>query len=137
MESSAELDQVIFEGGSFGLPVQAGSPEEQEYLGLPGLLTSEQVHLLLQKRQREQMAKQKKSSAPEAAKPSAEPPMTNAQRRLKLRKQLNALVGAQSFATGEPHGKIHAKLRSKCGGPPSAQATIEQLEERIATIRSW
>jgi superfamily II DNA or RNA helicase len=137
LESSAELDQVIFEGGSFGLPVQAGSPEEQEYLGLPGLLTAEQVHLLLQKRQREQMAKQKKAAPKEAPKPAAEPPMTNAQRRLKLRKQLNALVGAQAFATGEPHGKIHAKLRSKCGGPPSAQATIEQLEERIATIRSW
>ncbi|GAB3644629.1 DEAD/DEAH box helicase [Glycomyces tarimensis] len=138
LESSAELDQVIFEGGSFGLPVQAGSPEEQEYLGLPGLLTAEQVHLLLQKRQREQMAKQKQSPGETAAaKPSAEPPMTNAQRRLKLRKQLNQLVGAHSFATGEPHGKIHAKLRSSCGGPPSAQATIEQLEERIATIRSW
>ncbi|THV42653.1 DEAD/DEAH box helicase [Glycomyces buryatensis] len=138
LESSAELDQVIFDGGSFGLPVQSGSAEEQEYLGLPGLLTPDQVHLLLQKRQREQMAKQKQSTATAtAAKPAAEPTMTNAQRRLKLRKQLNALVAARSFATSEPHGKIHAKLRSSCGGPPSAQATIEQLEERIATIRSW
>ncbi|WP_369431952.1 DEAD/DEAH box helicase [Glycomyces amatae] len=137
LESSAELDQVIFDGGSFGLPVQAGSAEEQEYLGLPGLLTQEQVHLLLQKRQREQLAKQKSGPRPQAPERPAEPAMTNAQKRLKLRKQLNALVGARSFATNEPHGKIHAKLRSSCGGPPSAQATIEQLEERIATIRSW
>ncbi|SDD35097.1 DEAD/DEAH box helicase [Glycomyces harbinensis] len=138
LESSAELDQVIFDGGSFGLPVQAGSAEEQEYLGLPGLLTQEQVHLLLQKRQREQMAKQKSGTRTDVAeRPAAEPAMTNAQKRLKLRKQLNALVGARSFSTNEPHGKIHAKLRSSCGGPPSAQATIEQLEERIATIRSW
>ncbi|MFG3339837.1 DEAD/DEAH box helicase [Glycomyces sp. NPDC048151] len=138
LESNAELDQVIFDGGSFGLPVEAGSAEEQEYLGLPGLLTQEQVHLLLQKRQREQMAKQKsRTSTDTAERPAAEPAMTNAQKRLKLRKQLNALVGARSFATNEPHGKIHAKLRSTCGGPPSAQATIEQLEERIAVIRSW
>ena len=137
LESNAELDQVIFDGGSFGVPVQVGSPEEQEYLGLPGLLTQEQVHLLLQKRQREQMAKQKQARSAADQRVQAEPPMTNAQRRLKLRKQLNALVGARSFATGEPHGKIHARLRSSCGGPPSAQATIEQLEERIATIRSW
>jgi superfamily II DNA or RNA helicase len=135
LESRAELDQVIFEGDSFGLPVQVGSPEEEEYLGLPGLLTSEQVHLLLRKRQREQMAKQQR--APEPSRPAAEPPMTNAQRRLKLRKQLNSLVGAHAIQSGEPHGKIHAKLRSSCGGPPSAQATIEQLEERIAAIRSW
>ncbi|GAA2123448.1 DEAD/DEAH box helicase [Glycomyces algeriensis] len=137
LESNAELDQVIFDGGSFGLPVEAGSAEEQEYLGLPGLLTQEQVHLLLQKRQREQMAKQKSGTRTETVeRPAAEPAMTNAQKRLKLRKQLNALVGARSFATNEPHGKIHAMLRSKCGGPPSAQATIEQLEERIAVIRS-
>jgi hypothetical protein len=117
--------------------VEAGSAEEQEYLGLPGLLTQEQVHLLLQKRQREQMAKQKSGTRTETVeRPAAEPAMTNAQKRLKLRKQLNALVGARSFATNEPHGKIHAMLRSKCGGPPSAQATIEQLEERIAVIRS-
>jgi superfamily II DNA or RNA helicase len=138
LESNAELDQVIFDGGSFGIPVEAGSAEEQEYLGLPGLLTQEQVHLLLQKRQREQMAKQKSGTRTETVeRPAAEPAMTNAQKRLKLRKQLNALVGARSFATNEPHGKIHAKLRSTCGGPPSAQATIEQLEERIAVIRSW
>ncbi|SDL48593.1 Superfamily II DNA or RNA helicase [Glycomyces sambucus] len=137
LESSAELDQVIFDGGSFGLPVQAGSHEEQEYLGLPGLLTPEQIHLLLQKRQREQMSKQGGARTEVAERQAAEPPMTNAQRRLKLRKQLNALVGARSFSTNEPHGKIHAMLRSKCGGPPSAQATIEQLEERIAAIRSW
>jgi len=24
-----------------------------------------------------------------------------------------------------------------CGGPPTAMASIEQLEERIATLRSW
>jgi hypothetical protein len=27
-------------------------------------------------------------------------------------------------------------LRRLCGGPPSAQATIEQLEERIATVQT-
>ena len=32
---------------------------------------------------------------------------------------------------------IHAELRRACGGPPSAQATAEQLRERIAVIRRW
>ena len=53
-----------------------------------------------------------------------------------LRRQLNTLVAAHHHRTNLPHGKIHAELRRLCGGPPSAQATIEQLEERIATIRT-
>jgi hypothetical protein len=32
---------------------------------------------------------------------------------------------------------IHNELRRVCGGPPTAMASIEQLEERIATLRSW
>src|SRR5690606_38383262 len=54
LSATAELDQVIFDGATFGLPVQAGTPEEEEYLGLPGLLTPEQVALLLARRQAEQ-----------------------------------------------------------------------------------
>jgi hypothetical protein len=63
-------------------------------------------------------------------------PKSAGERRILLRKQLNGLVAAHHHRTGLPHGKIHAELRRRCGGPPSAQATIEQLEERIATIQS-
>ena len=58
------------------------------------------------------------------------------ERRNSLRRQLNTLVAAHHHRTNLPHGKIHAELRRLCGGPPSAQATIEQLEERIATIQT-
>ena len=47
LSATAELDQVIFDGASFGLPVQTGTPEEEEYLGLPGLLSPDQVSSLL------------------------------------------------------------------------------------------
>ena len=43
LSATAELDQVIFDGASFGMPVRAGTPEEEEYLGLPGLLSPDQV----------------------------------------------------------------------------------------------
>ncbi|MEO3777320.1 DEAD/DEAH box helicase [Micromonospora sp. B11E3] len=142
LSATAELDQVIFDGASFGTAAQAGTPEEQEYLGLPGLLTADEVALLLNKRQAEQLAAQRRRAAlraaePAAAAPAAPPaPMSAAQRRVALRRQLNALVAARHHRTGQPHGKIHAELRRLCGGPPSAQATIEQLEERIATVQT-
>ena len=139
LSATAELDQVIYDGASFGTPVVAGTPEEEEYLGLPGLLTPDQVAQLLHRRQAEQQAATGRrgalagrDGAPAAV---ADPPSAGAQR-VVLRRQLNALVAAHHHRTGLPHGKIHAELRRRCGGPPSAQATIGQLEERIALIRT-
>jgi hypothetical protein len=141
LSATAELDQVIFDGASFGTPVQAGTPEEQEYLGLPGLLTPEQVSTLLSKRQADQVAaaRRRPATTEQVAAPPRQPagPTTAGERRIVLRRQLNALVAAHHHRTGLPHGKIHAELRRRCGGPPSAQATIEQLEERIATIQTF
>ncbi|WP_407676922.1 DEAD/DEAH box helicase [Phytohabitans aurantiacus] len=139
LSATAELDQVIFDGASFGTGAQAGTPEEEEYLGLPGLLTADQVSLLLNKRQAEQLAAQRRSRADAPAQTvPAQPagPRTAGEKRIALRRQLNALVNAHHHRSGLPHGKIHAELRRLCGGPPSAQATIEQLEERIATVQT-
>ncbi|WP_410620393.1 DEAD/DEAH box helicase [Amycolatopsis sp. cmx-8-4] len=137
--ASAELDQVIYDGNSFGTAVFSGSDEEQEYLGLPGLLEPDQVRALLRKRQEEQVAdeKRRKPKAEEAA-PAAPARSASVSERLgTLRKELNALVGMYHHRTKKPHGAIHNELRRVCGGPPTAMATMEQLEERIVTLRSW
>lgn len=144
LSASAHLDQVIYDGASFGTGAAPGTAEEEEYLGLPGLLSSEQISTLLSKRQADQVAAQRKAAAarkaeggPEIPEPDRAAPTSSFQRRQMLRKQLNSLVAAQHHRTNRPHGQIHAELRRLCGGPPSAQATIEQLEERIATIQTW
>jgi superfamily II DNA or RNA helicase len=137
LSATAELDQVIYDGASFGIPVVAGTREEEEYLGLPGLLTPDQVALLLRRRQAEQQAATRQRGPGGLAAPAAVvEPASAGQQRVALRRQLNALVAAHHHRTGLPHGKIHAELRRRCGGPPSAQATITQLQERIAAIRS-
>ncbi|MPY83238.1 MAG: ATP-dependent helicase [Actinophytocola sp.] len=138
LHASAELDQVIYDGNSFGTAVFAGSEEEQEYLGLPGLLEPDQVRALLRKRQQEQLAdagRRKPEPVPEQQRQAA--PASVRERRAALRKELNALVGMYHHRTSKPHGAIHNELRRTCGGPPTAMATVEQLEERIATLRSW
>lgn len=140
LSATAELDQVIFDGASFGTPVLTGTPEEEDYLGLPGLLSPDQVAVLLHKRQADQLAAQRRQRSADQTGPAgrAEPrSLPAAERRVALRRQLNALVAAHHHRTNLPHGKIHAELRRLCGGPPSAQATIEQLEERIATIQTF
>ncbi len=53
--ADAELDQVIFDGSSFGTATPAGSDEEADYLGIPGLLDADQMRDLLRRRQEEQL----------------------------------------------------------------------------------
>ncbi|HEX2131019.1 MAG TPA: DEAD/DEAH box helicase [Actinophytocola sp.] len=137
--ASAELDQVIYDGSSFGTAAFAGSAEEQEYLGLPGLLEPDQVRALLRQRQADQVTDRSRRAKEEHAAPAQpEPrPRSVAERLTALRKELNTLVGLYHHRTGKPHGMIHSELRRVCAGPPTAMASVEQLEERIATLRSW
>ena len=46
---------MIFDGASWGTATPAGSDEEADYLGIPGLLDSTQVRDLLRRKQEEQM----------------------------------------------------------------------------------
>src|SRR6185312_5364500 len=129
--ADAELDQVIFDGSSFGTATPAGSDEEADYLGIPGLLDAEQMRALLHRRQNEQLRKrarlEKQSGSPTAL-------TTHGQLR-ELRRELNALVSIAHHRTGKPHGWIHSELRRRCGGPPIAAATSEQLQARIDAVR--
>jgi superfamily II DNA or RNA helicase len=137
--ADAELDQLIYEGTSF-------SADEEDYLGLPGLLEPEQVRTLLNQRQQEWMTRSREqpaaasrsSPSSQSPPPPAERPQLTVREQLnKLRKELNSLVALHHHRTNKPHGMIHNELRKSCGGPPTAMATLEQLEERIATLRSW
>ena len=127
--ADAELDQVIFDGSSFGTATPAGSDEEADYLGLPGLLDAGQMRELLRRRQDEQLDRRTRSGA------VVSEPVTRHGQLRDLRRELNALVSATHHRTGKPHGWIHNELRRICGGPPVAAATTEQLKARIEAVR--
>nr|WP_296770169.1 DEAD/DEAH box helicase [Rhodococcus sp. (in: high G+C Gram-positive bacteria)] len=133
--ADAELDQVIYDGSSFGTATFSGSDEEADYLGLPGLLDAKQMRDLLRQRQQEQM--EKKPAAPEQAvpAPAASDRVSTAGQLATLRRELNSLVAVYHHRTGKPHGVIHGDLRRVCGGPPTAMATADQIGERIAALR--
>ncbi|MBU3751786.1 MAG: DEAD/DEAH box helicase [Mycobacterium sp.] len=126
--AEAELDQVIFDGASFGTATPAGSDEEADYLGIPGLLDADQMRDLLRRRQEEQLATRTASGV--------QPPRTTHGRLRELRRELNALVAATHHRTGRTHGAIHNELRRICGGPPVAAANSDQLQARIEAVRS-
>ncbi|MDT5003313.1 MAG: hypothetical protein QOJ24_489 [Mycobacterium sp.] len=125
--ADAELDQVIFDGSSFGTATPAGSDEEADYLGIPGLLDAEAMRDLLRRRQEEQITK--RTATGEV------PPVSKHSQLRELRNQLNTLVSVAHHRTGKPHGWIHKELRRICGGPPMAAATSDQLQARIQAVR--
>lgn len=144
--AEAELDSLIYDGSQYGTATVAGSAEEADYLGLPGLLDAEQMRTLLRKRQTEQLdareAAEKERRRKEEAARKAQG-TKDAQNRVasqeipQLRKELNALVSITASRTGRPHGAIHTEVRQKCGGPPTAMCSAEQLRARIDYLRRW
>ncbi|GLP77757.1 hypothetical protein TUM20983_48670 [Mycobacterium antarcticum] len=128
--ADAELDQVIFDGSSFGTATPSGSDEEADYLGIPGLLDSTQMRDLLRRRQEEQLDKRTAAGGTVPVRS-----MTHGQLR-DLRKELNALVTLAHHRTGKPHGWIHNELRRICGGPVVAAANSDQLAARIEAVRA-
>ncbi|WP_063050154.1 DEAD/DEAH box helicase [Nocardia arthritidis] len=138
LAADAELDQVIYDGSSFGTATFAGSDEEADYLGIPGLLDAEQMRALLRERQAKQVSERSVPGPvpdPGAQVAGAAERVATADRLGELRRELNSLVAMHHHRTGKPHGVIHGELRRECGGPPTALASAEQLGERIAALR--
>ncbi|HEX8002909.1 MAG TPA: DEAD/DEAH box helicase [Mycobacteriales bacterium] len=129
--ASAHLDRVIFDGADYGSAAAPGTPEEEDFLGLPGLLDPDQVAVLLQRRQ----AEQQRALRTADARGAAERPLTAHEEVAALRRELNALVNAKSMSSGRTQAVIHAELRRALGGPQTKEASAEELRARIAYLR--
>lgn len=137
--SAAHFDRVMFDGREFGQLAVPGTPEEEEFLGLPGLLEPEHVHELLLQRQARQSRHRKvrEAAAATGSEPVTPAPPAPLHRTLKEQRQLlNSLVGLYARQSGEPHGAVHAELRRICGGPAVSHATVAQLQARIDVLRA-
>jgi superfamily II DNA or RNA helicase len=101
------------------------SAEDEDFLGLPGILSPEQMAAVLARR--DSAARKKATTAAEAP-PSAE--MAAWRAGATLRKEVNRLVGVLAARQETPHAQIHGQLRRAVPGPPSAAASAEVLEAR-------
>jgi superfamily II DNA or RNA helicase len=130
LEASAHFDRVLYDGNEFGV-----TAEEEDFLGLPGLLEPEQVALLLRNRKAVQSGQDRTAPGQDRTRSEQAGAGPTAREVLAaLRKELNGLVAAWHHRTGQPHAAIHGELRRSCGGPPLAQASAEQVRSRIAMM---
>jgi superfamily II DNA or RNA helicase len=109
------------------------SAEDEDYLGLPGMLTPEQTAGLLARRDSE--ARRRAAGAGGWGGRESPPPAPSGEAAAwragaELRREVNRLVGVLAARTGIPHGQLHAELRRAVPGPASAAAGVEVLEGR-------
>jgi superfamily II DNA or RNA helicase len=143
LDADAQFAHVLH-GGRAVLAGDGSGPataEEEEFLGLPGLLTPEQTAALLSRRDEE--LRRRASSAVqddlfgglgEAAAPAAAEVEDGGRASWRaaadLRREVNRLVAQVAARTGEPHARVHVALRKAVPGPASASASQELLERR-------
>lgn len=133
VSSEASFDHVLFDSQAYGMHAVPTSDDEADYLGLPGMLDASQVKLLLAERQRRQVKRHDRQMRREKV-----PPTEALHRQITARrKELNSLVAQYARMKGIPHSHVHANLRRECGGPALAQCTSDQVEARIAAIKTW
>jgi superfamily II DNA or RNA helicase len=135
LEASAHFDRVLYDGSEFG-----ASAEEEEFLGLPGLLEPEQVALLLRQRQTAQLAARRKSRSPGSGRDRA------AQDPAGTAVGSPWTAGGPAGAAGSPAGpaRVAGGLAWTAGGPagaagsaagPGGAAGAPVTRETLAALR--
>ncbi len=135
IESDAAFDLAVFDGDEFRNHASwadeaegdGGLFGEQALLALPGLVEGDEMGQHLRRRPTRAAAPRVEEVAPVA----------DHRALAAVRKELSSLVGAYARRTGAPHAVVHAKLRSTCGGPAVPEADVDQVKQRVDTVRRW
>lgn len=137
--SEATLDRVVFDGGVFDDVVMPLDADEEEFLGIPGLLEPEQVADLLRARRAGGGAAAGAASGGRSGtgtgSDAAEGRRTTAADVASLRAELNACARAYARQRGVTPAMAHTEARQATGGPPAGQADAVTLQARIDVLR--
>ncbi|TAM93809.1 MAG: restriction endonuclease subunit R [Jatrophihabitans sp.] len=132
LDADAAFAHVLHGGRAVVAAPAALSAQDEDFLGLPGILTAEQTAALLARR--DTHARQR-ASVVAATVPSAQGTAWRAG--ATLRRDLSRLVAVLAAREGTPHAQVHARLRRAVPGPASAAASADILERRRDALLSW
>ena len=127
LESDATFDRAVMDGNELDADLIPGTPEEEAILGMPGMLTSQQVAELL----RDHRAAQAKRLAGQHRE------QTMAELLASLRKELQDCVKAYARQTNSTPIAVNAEIKRVLGGLPAPMASAEELRQRISLVRGW
>jgi hypothetical protein len=127
LDSEATFDRAVIDGNELDADIVPGSPEEEAILGMPGMLSSQQMAELL----REYRAEQAKRLTQTSAELSLSEQMSL------LRRELQECVKAYARQTNSTPIAVNAEIKRALGGLPAPMASANELRERIELVRSW
>jgi superfamily II DNA or RNA helicase len=124
LDADAQFAHVLTAGRAITAETLDLDEHDADYLGLPGLLSPEDMATLLAARD----AKLRR----QAAEVSDEVAFTPATWRdtQEVRKDIHRMVSVLAARTGKAHGQVHAELRQVIPGPPTAVADYDTLVAR-------
>ncbi|MCV2489661.1 DEAD/DEAH box helicase family protein [Geodermatophilus sp. YIM 151500] len=151
LEADARFAHVLHGGTAHtgdGAPVPVGG-EDEEFLGIPGLLTPAQTAELLAKRDEELRLRIAQRHAHDDEDDGLFPVEDHPDEDLldgaagrswrdaaELRREINRLVSRVAARTSQPHAVVHTQLRQAVPGPPSASASVDVLRARRERLRT-
>ena len=127
LDAEAEFAHLLQGGRSITAELSA---EDEEFLGLPGLLTPEQTASLLASRDAE-LRRHRPGTLFDEMEEALE--STSWRDVDALRREVHQLVGQLASRSGRRHAEVHVEVRAAVPGPTSASAPFEILQER----RDW
>lgn len=138
LSAEAEFAHVVFGGEAVmgGDAMPSLSPDEADYLGLPGLLDPAQMATVLKQRE-DELRKRARAAADDTTPLPATPVLdeeTMHRRVAALRKEINKMVNRIAMRTGRSHAQVHAQARAAVPGPPLPTASLSVLEARRAYL---
>ncbi len=147
LEADARFAHVLHSGtahtGEGSGPTVVVREEDEEFLGIPGLLTPAQTAELLAKRDDElrlRVAASHRADDSDFMIVDDHPDEDDAGRSWRdaaeLRREINRLVSRVSAKTSTPHAVVHTQLRTQVPGPPSASASVDVLRARRERLRT-
>jgi superfamily II DNA or RNA helicase len=130
VSSIATFDHVLFNGVAIDGASLNLTSEDEEYLGLPGLLSPEQMATLLRKRDDEMRVN---DDSPQEE--SHEAKKNIHVEILNTRKEINKIVSRKALSKGIAHAHIHKLSQKAVPGPPTSVATLAILEKRLEWLQ--
>jgi hypothetical protein len=147
LEADARFAHVLHSGtahtGEGSGPTVVVDAEDEEFLGIPGLLTPAQTAELLSKRDDElrvRIAQTHRDGDDDFLVVEDHPEESDAGRSWRdaaeLRREINRLVNRVAAKTSAPQAVVHTQLRQSVPGPPSASASVDVLRARRERLRT-
>jgi superfamily II DNA or RNA helicase len=152
LEADARFAHVLHSGTAHTGEGSGGSggamdvaPEDEEFLGIPGLLTPAQTAELLAKRDEELRLRiaaraghdeEDDGLFPVEDHPDEDDAGRSWRDAVELRREINRMVSRVAARTSQPHAVVHRQLREHVPGPPSASASVDVLRARRERLRT-